>query len=401
MDIAVIAGQRRALAPTIVEWAVWAVVAVAITAVSISTHAALYAVAVPLAFLLGALQGGSILLALIRPRIAAILHLLALVVLAVDTSAASGPWPISVLGVIALSALLVVLGARARWTVAAATWGVAMSALLIVLVAVAASGGDVGGADVMMIVAASVTLFVLMAVLGAVQLIAARQEVEEVREESLEQRTLLLSSQERSRIAREMHDVVAHGMSLVYMRATSARYRLRDMSEETAAEFDGIAEDARAALREMRGLLGVLRTEGEVFDAPQPDVGQLGVLVASTRAAGVTVTDRLEEIEPIPPAATQLALYRVAQEALSNVIRHAPGAEVEITLGVDGDDVVLMVRNSRSVDVGARGRLDEGGQGIRGMMERMASVGGILTHGPVGDGYVVVARAPRASGAVE
>ncbi|RWZ51459.1 sensor histidine kinase [Labedella phragmitis] len=380
--------------PAVAEWVLWAAIAVAVTSVSIPTHAALYGIPVPLAFLLGALQGGSILLALVRPVAAAAVHVVSIVGIALTTSAADGPWPIPVLGIIALSVVLVVIGIRARWTVAAATWLVAMLLLLLVLAVAVAQGGDTGGGGTMLIVAASVTGFIVIVVSGTMQLVAVRQEVDEVREESELHHAQLLSTQERARIAREMHDVVAHSMSLVHMRATSARYRLPALDDAAAAEFDGIAEEARTALREMRGLLGVLREDGEVLDAPQPGLADIPGLIASTRAAGIEVVDRVEAVQPEPPTATQLALFRVAQEALSNVVRHAPGSAVEVALAVEGPDVVLRVRNGVSTESSGV-RADVGGQGIRGMMERMASVGGTLTHGPAGgSGFLVVARAP-------
>jgi signal transduction histidine kinase len=388
---------------TTAEWIVWSALAVALTSVSIPTHAALYGVAVPLAFVLGVLQGGSLLLAVARPALAAGVHVVSIVGIALTTSAADGPWPLPVVGIVALSMLLAVVGTRASWIVAVGTWLVAMLLLLIILTVATAQGGDVGGAGSTLIVASSVTAFVTIAVTGTMLLVAARHEVDEVREESQLQHEQLLSTQERARIAREMHDVVAHSMSLVHMRATSARYRLTGLDDDAAAEFDGIAEQARTALREMRGLLGVLREDGDVFDAPQPDLAALPGLIASTRAAGIEVVENLGTVRPEPSAATQLALFRVAQEALSNVVRHAPDATVELTLAVEGDEVVLRVRNGASVATptpssasgGPATGHDVGGQGIRGMMERMASVGGTLTHGPAGDsGYLVVARAP-------
>jgi signal transduction histidine kinase len=201
-------------------------------------------------------------------------------------------------------------------------------------------------------------------------------------------------------IAREMHDVVAHSMSIVHMRATSARYRLDGLGTDAVAEFDGIAEQARAALREMRGLLGVLREGDGVLDAPQPGLADLPALLEATRDAGVAITASLppEVTEVEPPASLQLALYRVAQESLSNVVRHARGAEVFVGLERVGPELWLTVENGAPRDgeteVGAAS--DQGGHGIRGMMERMASVGGSLDHGTVpGGGYRVVARAPH------
>lgn len=166
------------------------------------------------------------------------------------------------------------------------------------------------------------------------------------------------------------------------------------MSDEVADEFDGIALQARTALGEMRGLLGVLREGAETLDAPQPTLADLPALVAATRDAGIEVRTVLPEPLPEPSSAVQLALYRVTQESLSNVIRHADGSSVDITLRALHDELVLTVRNTRPST--PRDSADHGGHGIRGMNERMASVDGSLTHGPDPDGgYTVTARVPR------
>jgi signal transduction histidine kinase len=315
--------------------------------------------------------------------------------LAIGTSAAGGPWPMPVIGMIALAGVLAALGLQGEWRLGAGTWGASM----VVLLAITSwrwAGDDAGPLVADLIVAASTTALALFTGTVVGQLLAARVEVREARQETEAERAQVVWEQERARIAREMHDVVAHSMSIVHMRATSARFRIEGLSDEATAEFDGIAEQARGALREMRGLLGVLREGDRVLDAPQPTLADLDALLDATRAAGVEITSHLLPIDPEPAASVQLALYRVAQESLSNVVRHARGAEVFVGLERLGDELWLTVENGASGDSAGDGPAafaDAGGHGIRGMMERMASVGGSLDSGPiVSGGYRVVAR---------
>ena len=401
-------------------WIAWGGVAVALAAVGIPTLATLSGVLVPIAFVLGVVQGGSVLLAAVRPVWGAAAQLAALVGIAAASSPASGPWPMPVVGMIALAGVLVTLGLQGRWRLGVVTWLVAIVLLVGAALIAAAMGRDVGGAIVDLIVGASTTALALLVAAIVAQLFEARVEVREAREQTEIERAHVLWQQERARIAREMHDVVAHSMSIVHMRATSARYRLEGLDADAVAEFDGIAEQARGALREMRGLLGVLREGDGVLDAPQPALADLPALLDATRDAGVAITASLAPLEEEPgvadlPPSMQLALYRVAQESLSNVVRHARGAEVFVGLERMGEELWLTVENGSAAvggELGSGGHgdagagqagaghagatSDAGGHGIRGMMERMASVGGSLDHGPIpGGGFRVVARAPH------
>lgn len=411
-------GASQSLGPLgRVRWVTWSTIAFAITAVSVPTQAVLYDVYLPIAFVLGILQGGSVLLAALRPWWGAVAQLAAVGGFLGAADATGGPWPMPVLGMIALGCVLVVLGLHGYWGVGAVTWIVAMVSLTLPGILIAGFGAAPAEETLAnLIVTASTTALGLFAAAVVAQLLDARVEVREAREQTEIERAHVLWQQERARIAREMHDVVAHSMSIVHMRATSARYRVSGLDAPAVAEFDGIAEQARAALREMRGLLGVLREGDGVLDAPQPGLDDLPALIEATRDAGVSIEARLSlgaregadglesEDEAPPPASLQLALYRVAQESLSNVVRHARGAEVFVGLERTGGELWLTVENSGAPDAGdASGDLvpsDAGGHGIRGMMERMASVGGTLEHGPIaGGGYRVVARASHPAAA--
>lgn len=215
--------------------------------------------------------------------------------------------------------------------------------------------------------------------------------------------------EERSRIARELHDVVAHHMSMIVVQSQSAPLRHGISDPDVVGEFSAIEGSARQALTEVRSVLGVLRDErGPVESAPMPDLTQLPALVKSSKAAGMPLTSRLRLDPAQVPPGTALVLYRVAQESLANAARHAPGAAVELTLEEDSGWARLMVRNSPppahtssvSADGGEpdppRGRTDDegGGNGIPGMFERVRAVGGTFEAEPVGAGFVVIATVP-------
>jgi signal transduction histidine kinase len=199
---------------------------------------------------------------------------------------------------------------------------------------------------------------------------------------------------ERARIARELHDVVAHHMSLIAVRAETAPYRLGELPEPARGEFAEISKASREALTEMRRLLGVLRSEGErVPVAPQPSLADLSTLVDGARAAGTPVEFTVEGELTGVPAAAELSAYRVVQESLSNAARHAAGAPVELVLRRTAEELTVRVRNgpgpagaAPSRRAGPADPTNEPGQGIRGMRERVTMLGGHLSAHPTGDG---------------
>ncbi|MEU8821072.1 sensor histidine kinase [Actinoplanes sp. NPDC048796] len=198
--------------------------------------------------------------------------------------------------------------------------------------------------------------------------------------------------EERARIAREMHDVVAHHMSMIAVRAETAPYRLGGLPDEAGQELATIASAAREALTDMRRLLGVLRTgEGDAPRAPQPGFGEVGELVETARAAGVEVSLSYADV-PALPETVGLAAYRIVQEALANAARHAPGAAVTVTARGDGGRLELGISNPVAGPVG------EGGHGLPGMRERATLLGGTLTAGVVEGAFVVRAVLPVEAG---
>jgi signal transduction histidine kinase len=205
-----------------------------------------------------------------------------------------------------------------------------------------------------------------------------RSELEQARRAILEERT---------RIARELHDVVAHHMSLIAVRAETAPYRLAGVPAPVAEEFTAIAETSREALVEMRRLLGVLRSPTQPETQPQPGLGDLPGLVATVREAGV---DAALDVDPelrVPPG-IGLCVYRIAQEALSNARRHASGAPVRITVRAEGSDVILYVVNGPGVP--SEPGIGNGTQGLVGMRERAAVLSGTLVAGPTAEGGFAV-----------
>src|SRR5690606_11832654 len=199
---------------------------------------------------------------------------------------------------------------------------------------------------------------------------------------------------ERRRIARELHDVVAHHVSVMGVLATGAR---RVLTRDPAAADEAlttIEETGRTALREMRRLLTVLRTEAEPAAelAPQPGLAGIEALVEQIREAGLPVTLRINGDEaPLDPGVA-LTVYRIVQEALTNTLKHAGEATARVRLDVDGSCLQLEVS-----DTGRGPRPDGGriGHGLLGMRERVALYGGTLRTGPrPGGGFRVSARIP-------
>jgi len=166
---------------------------------------------------------------------------------------------------------------------------------------------------------------------------AERAEVERSRRAVLE---------ERARIARELHDVVAHHLSLLAVQAETAPYRLSGVPEPVRAEFRSLSGAAREALTEMRKLLGVLRSDHPAERAPQPHLADLPELAAAARRAGVTVELSMPAACGQVPPSVGVCAYRIVQEALSNAGRHAPGAAVTVTVKQDSNAVRLRVANS-------------------------------------------------------
>ena len=196
--------------------------------------------------------------------------------------------------------------------------------------------------------------------------------------------------EERTRIARELHDVVAHHMSLIAVRAETAPYRLTGLPESARAEFGALSEVAREALAEMRRLLGVLRHDQPAALAPQPQLADLPALIDAARRAGVSVELSAPPALGRVPAGVGVCAYRIVQESLSNASQHAPGAAVTVSVGQEAGAVLLRVANGPGGAAGPPGDGHGPGHGLTGMRERVALLGGSLSAGPAPDGGFVV-----------
>jgi signal transduction histidine kinase len=197
-------------------------------------------------------------------------------------------------------------------------------------------------------------------------------------------RTLL---EERTTIARELHDVVAHHMSVVAIQAEAAPYRVENPPEELEKAFATIRENAVAALTELRRVLGVVRAEDyEVPDAPQPTLAELDGLLANVRETGLevekTVTGAVREL----PQGVELSAYRIVQEALSNTLRHAPGAGARVEIGYVLGGLGLRIVNGAPPNPSLVKPSPGAGHGITGMRERVGMLNGEMTAAPTPTG---------------
>jgi signal transduction histidine kinase len=242
---------------------------------------------------------------------------------------------------------------------------------------------------------------ILLGVVVRVRRSGERQLAEQERRHSGE-RALL---EERQRIARELHDVVAHHMSLIAIQAEAAPYKTVDPPPELVESFGEIRASALAGLAELRRVLGVLRTSGQ-DTTPQPGLAELDALLDSARGGGVSVTVTCSGDPVTLPEGVDLSAYRIVQEALSNVMRHAPGSHVRLHLAYHPDSLALEIRNdvqapassAAPVLVTSGARAAGGGHGLVGMRERATMLGGSLEAGPTEDGgFQVTAILPLSS----
>ncbi len=218
--------------------------------------------------------------------------------------------------------------------------------------------------------------------------------VAQMREEETRRRV----DAERMRIARELHDVVAHSMAMINVQASAAAMLLagdQEDQEGTAAAIQAIRGASKSGLRELRAILKVLRAaDGD--NAAAPDLHDIQALADATTAAGTPVTVRSGEVAaPVPPPVA-LAAYRIVQESLTNVVRHASGATATVAIRQDGDDLLVEISNAAAARGGAGGSAfrDGASTGLAGMRERAAALGGTLTAGPAAGGFAVRARLP-------
>ncbi|WP_432085025.1 sensor histidine kinase [Streptomyces sp. bgisy095] len=342
---------------------------------------------IPLQLAVTFVPAAIVLLTLVRPVLAFWVSLGSAPFLGAATDY-DGGWPWSVATFFAHLVVLAVVAARTRPRAAAWMWVVTAGFCLFTEVFLGIGRGS--NSFPMLFVSALVLLTVTVFQIRrqADRAVTAQQTVT-AQERS--KRTLL---EERTTIARELHDVVAHHMSVVAIQAEAAPYRVENPPPELEQAFLTIRENAVAALTELRRILGVVRAEDyEAPDAPQPTLADLDALVANVREAGLdiekTVTGAVREL----PQGVELSAYRIVQEALSNVLRHAPGAAAKVEVSYVLGGLGLRIANGP-----ARGLVKPSpgaGHGITGMRERVTMLGGEMTAEATEDGgYEVAAFVP-------
>jgi signal transduction histidine kinase len=225
--------------------------------------------------------------------------------------------------------------------------------------------------------------WLLVVLLVAEGLRVRRERAEEARraaEERARQRAREVAGEERLRIARELHDVLAHNISMINIQAGVALHLSSELPDQARDALQAIKDASQETLRELRATLGALRrVDEDAPRAPAPSLGRLGELVARTTAAGLQVrTETVGTPRPIPTG-TDLAAYRIVQEALTNVHRHAAATTASVRLEY-ADDVLLITVDDDGQGNGAQS--DGSGAGIAGMRERATALGGTLEAGP-------------------
>jgi signal transduction histidine kinase len=232
----------------------------------------------------------------------------------------------------------------------------------------------------------------------AAQLEERTAELERAREE-LARRAVV---EERLRLARELHDVVAHAMSVIAVQSGVGAHVAASRPEEVGKALAAIEVTSRGALEELRRLLGVLRQDSEVQASltPVPGLANLDSLLAEVGKAGLAVRVRVEGTPLQLPAGVDLSAYRIVQEALTNVVKHAGPAHAEVTIGYRGQEVTVeVIDDGRGAGPPAGGGWVGTGHGLIGMRERVAVFGGDLQVGPrPGGGFRVAARLPLPPG---
>ncbi|MFB9555027.1 sensor histidine kinase [Streptomyces roseoviridis] len=306
------------------------------------------------------------------------------------------PWPWTPMIVVGYLFLMLALGLRESRRALVGVWlATGAAGAVFELVSPQRQGG---GITVLLFVLSGILLLLTATLRGRGEAERRLVEQETISEAERSRRTLL---EERTRIARELHDVVAHHMSVITVQADSAPYRIPELPDAAREEFASIAAGARESLAEMRRLLAVLRSDGTDGErAPQPGLDRVQQLVEATVRAGVpaelSMAAGLGDSVELSPV-VDLSAYRIVQEALANVVRHAPGAATRVSVRADEEGWLhILVVNGPAEE--RTSPLEGGtgtGHGLVGMRERVRLTGGSLDTGPLPDGgFRVAARLP-------
>ncbi len=364
---------------------------IAVLIINASTMPSLYDAVVAIAIVVAVLHAATLVWALGRPWFAVVAATVAVAATTLLTAVGHGelPWPMPVITIVTCALMVFILAVREKWLLPVA--GAVLPVLAGTLVGLPWHNGGWGRFATNVITAFSVCALVVIFGILIHQWQQSRAELLEQQEIAATAQERRLLMEERNRIARELHDVVAHGLSVISIQASTLQYRIEDVPAEVIAELDDITDSARSALVEMRGLLAVLRQEdSENLLAPQPTLSFLPTLIESTRRGAESVRLHVagELDDPHVSEATSLSAYRIVQEALSNALRHAPGSDIEVSITITLQHVIVEVVNSAPT---APIRVTEGhGFGLRGMHERAGFVRGTLTAEPTPDGGFLV-----------
>jgi signal transduction histidine kinase len=282
-------------------------------------------------------------------------------------------------------------GAHARQRHAVAALAVLLVANLVD--AVGAPGNRAGDLALGVVVFSLVPWLVGQALRRERQRTATMQELATQLEAEREARARDAVAAERGRIARELHDIVAHAISVIAVQADAASKLLRHDPARAEEPLATVQATARSALAEMRQLVGLLR-EADSLEAPrepQPGISELGRLVEDARQSGLPVALRIDGVTRSLPPSVDLAAYRIVQEALTNVRKHAGAAEAQVHIRYDTDVVDIRISDNGRGEESTR----NGGHGLIGIRERVNLLGGLVETGPsIDGGFALHARLP-------
>jgi signal transduction histidine kinase len=367
----------------------WAMPGIGFTGGSIAIHAHVMNVSATQSWLLGLAQCLPLLIAarwpLVAWRIGAAGMLCGVIVMAARDE--FWPWPVT--SFLSLVFILFAVAVSYERDISAGV------ALLTVLGLIAPAVLHAGMSVWFGIILTGIILVVLTfgdAVGGRYAAEASLAEHEELHRQELARHAVL---EERARIARELHDVVAHHMSVIAMQAEAAPYKIPELPDTAKDTFVVVRDAAREALAETRRVVGLLRSDDEEAERrPQPGLDRLEELTRGARQSGLTVRVQVVGVPRPVAAGVDLSAYRIVQESLSNAARYAPGSHVAVEIRY-GPELLGV----RVVDDGARAtpRESGGGHGIVGMHERVAMLGGTLSAGPLtgtDPGWAVIAELP-------
>jgi signal transduction histidine kinase len=390
------------------SWLLWWLVAgffaVGLLPLNVALAAEQFDVPPLVALVAGIGQSTALVLILVRPRAATALHFAAIAVLAMSLTPDSGStWPLTVPGVITLIVHVVLVAARYPRPWALVVWWTSVL-LLVVVVLVDPRGRSISDGLGVLLLYPIFSAMALGAVLLTRQWREIRRELADARHDVEVEQSQRAVAEERTRIARELHDVVAHSLSVVIAQADGGRYAGTSDPQAATGALEAIAATGRQALTDMRSLLGVLREDGGQEFAPQPDVAAIDRLVADVQASGLDV-DLIVEGAPVAmPAGPQLAAYRIVQESLTNVLKHAgPASRAWVRLHWRPDALEVAVLDDGRGAAAAVAEEDgpvpsAPGHGLLGMRERAELHGGRLTAAPRhGGGFGVQAVLPYRS----